>query len=369
MKKVLLFVAVALALVACQPDKSYVIQGKVADTALENQKVYMQAVDTVLNVDSATVANGAFELKGKVDSAVVRLVYIGQNLDAPDVKVVPVLVEPGAKLEITFDSLITVKGNAVNEAYSKVRAEGQVLFQKMQSVMHRYKDSRDNGTLTDSIEMTLSDEYDVFAKEYATLVFNFAKGNMQNKLGEFVFRNEYNSFDDAQLKELIGLGSDAFKNEPFVKKMAERLDNLEKVAVGKKFTDFTLKTPEGKEVKLSDYAGKGNFVLIDFWASWCGPCREEMPTVVEAYKKYKAKGFEVVGVSLDEDQAEWMKGIKALNISWPQMSDLKAWKSDVVPLYGIRGIPHTVLLDKEGTIIAKDLRGKELLAKLAELMP
>lgn len=369
MRKVLLFMALALAFAACQPDKGYVIRGKVADAALDNQKVYMQAIDTVMNVDSATITNGTFELKGNVDSAVVRLVYIGKDLGAPDAKVVPVLLEPGTKLEISFDSLITVKGNAVNEAYSEVRAGKQGLLKKMQSVMQRYNDSKDSGTLTDSIEMALSDEYDAISKEHGTLVYNFAKGNMQNKLGEFVFQNNFNSFDDAQLKELIALSSDSFKNEPFVKKLAERLENIEKVAVGKKFTDFTLKTPEGKDVKLSDYAGKGKFVLIDFWASWCGPCREEMPTVVEAYKKYKAKGFEIVGVSLDQNQADWVKGIKALNITWPQMSDLKAWKSDVVPLYGIQGIPHTVLLDKEGAIIAKDLRGKELLAKLAELMP
>ena len=144
---------------------------------------------------------------------------------------------------------------------------------------------------------------------------------------------------------------------------------MELVAIGKQFVDFTLKDPDDEEVSLSDYVGKGKYVLVDFWAAWCPPCRREMPNVVSAYEKYKSKGFEVVGVSFDHNREQWLTGIDTLNMTWPQMSDLKYWDSPIVELYAIQSIPHTVLLDKEGVIIEKNLRGEALEAKLAELMP
>ncbi|MGZ3901382.1 MAG: TlpA family protein disulfide reductase, partial [Bacteroidia bacterium] len=105
---------------------------------------------------------------------------------------------------------------------------------------------------------------------------------------------------------------------------------------------------------------KGKVVLIDFWASWCGPCRREMPNVVKAYSKYKDKGFEIYGVSLDQDKDRWIEAIKKDGITWPQVSDLKYWECEAAKIYGVQGIPFTVLLDKEGKIIAKGLRGAEL---------
>jgi len=139
-------------------------------------------------------------------------------------------------------------------------------------------------------------------------------------------------------------------------------------SVGQKFADLSMLTPEGKSIKLSDYAGKGKYVLIDFWASWCGPCRQEMPNLVKAYSQYKDKGFEIVGVSFDKNGKSWKDGITKLNITWPQMSDLKYWDCEGAKIYAIRSIPHTVLLDKDGKIIARGLHGAELLSKLAELI-
>ena len=121
-------------------------------------------------------------------------------------------------------------------------------------------------------------------------------------------------------------------------------------------------------MKLSDYVGKGKVVLIDFWASWCGPCRREMPNLVEAYKQYKDKNFEIVGVSLDRDLEAWKKGIADLNITWPQMSDLKYWDCEGAKLYAVSSIPHTLLVDAEGTIVARGLHGEELQQKIAELL-
>lgn len=129
--------------------------------------------------------------------------------------------------------------------------------------------------------------------------------------------------------------------------------------------DFTMNTPEGKPMKLSDH--KGKVLLVDFWASWCGPCRRENPNVVKAYNKYHEKGFDVLGVSLDKTKDRWLQAIEKDGLMWHHVSDLKGWKNEAAALYGVRSIPSTLLLDREGKIIARNLRGPQLEAKLAEI--
>jgi peroxiredoxin len=158
----------------------------------------------------------------------------------------------------------------------------------------------------------------------------------------------------------------AYDNDEAIVKIKNNVEKMKATAVGQKFTDFEMQTPEGKTVKLSDYVGKGKVVLVDFWASWCGPCRREMPNLVEAYAKYKNKNFEIVGVSLDQSADAWKEAIKKLNITWPQMSDLKYWNCEGAQLYAVSSIPHTVLIDGEGTILARGLHGDELQEKIAE---
>lgn len=134
---------------------------------------------------------------------------------------------------------------------------------------------------------------------------------------------------------------------------------------GAEAPDFTMNTPDGQPLSLKDLRGK--VLLIDFWASWCGPCRRENPNVVKAYKKYHDKGFDVLGVSLDKDKKRWLDAIEKDGLIWHHVSDLKGWANAAAQLYGVRSIPHTVLLDKDGKIIARNLRGPALEQKLAEL--
>ncbi len=149
-----------------------------------------------------------------------------------------------------------------------------------------------------------------------------------------------------------------FPEDNNVKMFHEVISKMLATTIGQPAPEIVLPDPDGKEIALSSL--KGKIVLVDFWASWCGPCRKEMPNVVKAYAKYKDKGFEIYGVSLDKDKDRWLEAIQKDGITWPQVSDLKYWGSEAAKLYAVEGIPYTVLVDKEGKIIAKNLRGTAL---------
>lgn len=167
------------------------------------------------------------------------------------------------------------------------------------------------------------------------------------------------------VKPLYDLLDTDLRNGIQGKTLTERLDVLKRSAIGEQMLDFTQNNTEGKAIRFSDF--KGKYVLVDFWASWCGPCRGENPNVLKEYNKYKDKNFTVIGVSLDDKADRWKKAIEEDGMPWAQVSDLKGWKNEVSTYYGIQGIPSTLLVDPQGKIIAKDLRGEMLAKKLEEI--
>ena len=142
-----------------------------------------------------------------------------------------------------------------------------------------------------------------------------------------------------------------------LKQMAEA---AKKTAIGQPMPTFTMNTPEGQPLNIMDEVKKNKVTILDFWASWCGPCRQEMPNMKELYANYKDKGLGIVGISLDEDGDAWMEAIKELGLTWPQMSDLKGWQCEAGQMFQVNAIPFMAIVDQNGTIIQKGLRGQEL---------
>ena len=353
--------AVALGVASCNNSKpGYVITGTV-EGASDGDTVFIQErVSRQFNkLDTAIIANGTFTFEGVQDSAVNRYITYSKNGDGA---YVDFFLENGKiNVNLSKDNK-SATGTPNNDAYQEIRNKTNVIDQKQAAIYQAMGDS----TLTDDQKLAKQKEYSQLEEAYSQAIKEGVQKNITNPVGVLLLKQNYYYMDVADLDPLMPQIPAAYDNDEAIVKIKNNVEKMKATAVGQKFTDFEMQTPEGKTVKLSDYVGKGKVVLVDFWASWCGPCRREMPNLVEAYAKYKNKNFEIVGVSLDQSADAWKEAIKKLNITWPQMSDLKYWNCEGAQLYAVSSIPHTVLIDGEGTILARGLHGDELQEKIAE---
>lgn len=213
----------------------------------------------------------------------------------------------------------------------------------------------------------LQDEFNAFKGLRDVNISDYIKAHPASLVSAYVlYRNFSYRLSPDQIEENMALLSPTLNNSSFVQQLKEITGVMNKVAVGKKAPDFSAADPAGKMVKLSDHYQK--YTLIDFWASWCAPCRKENPNVVAAFQKYKDRGFAVFGVSLDKNQASWQKAIKDDGLNWLQVSELNYWNSEIAKQYGVRAIPANFLINANGVIVGKNLRGEKLLEKLEELL-
>lgn len=365
MKKLLyLLPVIAVLLASC--TKQNELNGTFANKSNDGRMVYLLSMKSLKDnfepIDSTVIQDGkfSFKLKSTTEPSVGYIVVKDAAQGTPNG--IPFVFENGT-IEIKIDSVAKATGTPMND-------KCLVFFDKLSGVVKQLDalDSKIYQATDDSVREGYIAQMNVLNKQMGSIGYDFVKENIKNKVGEFYFISFIGILSDEQIKELQALSS------PEQKKLIEEIFAMKQGRnggsgfVGKKYIDVTGDSPEGKKIALADYVGKNKLVLVDFWASWCGPCVKEMPNVVKAYAAYKAKGFQIVGISLDEDKAAWTEAIKKMNMTWPQMSDLKGWSSQLSAPYHVQGIPYTLLIDQEGNVVAENLRGEQLEQKLAELL-
>ncbi|MFB6455708.1 redoxin domain-containing protein [Chitinophaga sp. Hz27] len=387
MKKYFLGLSVAAFLAGCagqqQEKGEFKIDGHFKNMPLGSVVLEELTLDNVKVVDSTNIkdASGSFTFKGMVpEQGLYRIrftngKFILLSLDAGDMK-----------LEGDLDNLenIKVDGSEPTQELQQFLADISKQSVKLTEEM-RQLDSLHQIKTPDSILQPKIQDFQRREKEFETSFFITADKTKYPANAVFAISQVRNGQEIIAHKQVLTNMEKRFPKNTLVKSMVDRISQLEKgmgsdstgaanggeeasiaVKVNESPANFTLPDPSGKQVSLSSFRGK--FVLVDFWASWCGPCRGENPNVVKAYQTYKDKNFTVLGVSLDKSKDAWVAAIKQDGLNWTQVSDLKFWESAVVNMYGINAIPSNFLLDPQGKVIGVNLRGPELEAKLKQVL-
>jgi thiol-disulfide isomerase/thioredoxin len=370
-------VMLALLLPVCAgAQQGYTIKGKLS-AAGAPAKVYLgyQIGDARLE-DSADVVNGSFVLKGRLPNPVKAYLYMKH---APGVKAasrgvdgMEIFVENTAMMLTGKDSIKTavLKGSASHNDNQLLRKQLEPFLAEINQVLSTAEKMTPEQRAADTALMQLlRGRRDRGVQQVDSVFKTFIASHRKSyaALSAFLEHELRSNFNAVAVNQEFQLFTEEMRSSDVGKNINARIQKSLSVNVGVMAPDFMQNNPEGKPVKLSDF--KGRYVLVDFWASWCKPCRAENPYVVAAYQKYNSKGFDILSVSLDASQQDWIKAIEKDGMPWVHVSDLKFWKNAVAVQYGVNSVPTNFLIDPAGKIIAKNLRGDKLAEKLATLFP
>ncbi len=346
-----------------EQPKGYVIHGQL--DSMMHSKVFLSIFEEGEweTVGESVVTNGAFTFEGVAASP--ELYYIGfGSASAPTI---PLFVD-NSVIEITGNGMhpddVVIKGSAMQDEYIKFKNEDNSYDLQIREVIGKMNKAAQ--TQNQNEIAALNEEYKAIDSLRGIFIDEYVQRASASPVAAFVmYANNYR-YELEKLEKRFTALSPEVQQTKYGKILEDRINVLTQTSIGKTAPLFTMKDTMGRDIQLEEF--RGQLLLVDFWASWCGPCRKENPNLVKAYAKYHEQGFEILGVSMDTDRNNWIKAIHEDKLVWPQVSDLKGWGNAAGKLYAVGSIPSSVLLDKDGIIIAKDLRGDALDQKLEELL-
>lgn len=367
MRKILGILFLAFAVFACQtPKDEFLIKGTIS--GVDKGKIYMikLAEETPQVIDSTEATGGKFTFKGKMEIPDLRLLRLNKSEYFAQF----FLDNANVTIEAKKDSLRKTKitGSPTNDISNLYSVEMAKVSKQVADIQNKYRAAMQKGSQEEADNAKI--DYQALMDNNLVFTKNFVKQHSNSVVSAFITLNQLAPQIEAnELDSIVSKFPPELDKSVFVVQLKQIIEKNKKTEVGALAPDFTLNTPDGKPFQLSSL--KGKIVLVDFWAAWCAPCRQENPNVVKLYQQYHSKGFEILGVSLDKNKEDWVKAIKDDKLDWIHVSDLLYWESAAAQLYAVTKIPQSFLLDKEGKILAKDkeIRGEGLAKKLAELFP